>query len=265
MSGRARPTRSRRADLSQHFLRAGRAARLIAATSIDVSDFVIEIGAGRGALTRPLARRTRRLLAVEVDPHLARKLRMDLGDAAEVHNGDFLKLALPRHTYKIVGNLPYAITTRVITRLVDASVPPDDAWLVVQREPAHRLCGLPYTNESLWSLRLKPHWHVEIIDRLARTDFDPPPSVDSVVLWMSKRDRPLLGNHEWRLYLRIIESAYRHGGTLRQATRPWLSKLQLRRLARDLRFGIDDRPSSLTFEQWLGLFRFVNQSTERGH
>ncbi|MEJ2132910.1 MAG: hypothetical protein P8Y95_15115, partial [Gammaproteobacteria bacterium] len=109
-------------------------------------------------------------------------------------------------------------------------------------------------------LRLKPHWHLEVIDRLARTDFDPPPTVDSAFLWMSKRQRPLLAPRESRLYLRIVESAYRNGGSVRVALRAWLSKLQLRRLARDLRFDIDGQPSSLSFEQWLGLFRFVNHS-----
>ena len=135
--------------------------------------------------------------------------------------------------------------------------PPVDAWLIVQRELAQRLCGRPYTNETLWSLRLKPRWHVEILDRLKRTDFDPPPSVDSVVLWLSNRGRSLMTGSESRVYLGIIESAFQNGGTLRQAVRPWLSKIQFRRLATDLRFEVTAEPSSLQFEQWLGIVRFV--------
>jgi 23S rRNA (adenine-N6)-dimethyltransferase len=138
--------------------------------------------------------------------------------------------------------------------------PPDDAWLVVQREAAHRFCGRPYVAESLWSLRLKPSWHVEIVDRLRRTDFDPPPSVESVLLWLNRRDRPLLRDTERRIYQRFIELAFSGNRSIGQTTRPWLSKLEVQRLGRDLCFAPDAPPSMLAFEQWLGIVRFVHRT-----
>ncbi len=258
MSGRSRRTRPRRADLSQHFLCAACAARLVQATSIQSADFVVEIGAGRGALTRQLLKRTRHLRAVELDRYLVAKLVEQFGDSADVVAGDFLKLPLPEHPYKVVGNVPFSKSTDIVERLVAGPLPPEDAWLVVQREFAWRLCGLPFTAETLWSLRLKPFWHVEIVDRLRRTDFDPPPSVESVLLWLSRRGRPLLSESETTLYGEIIGSAFRGGnGTVRQALRPWLSKVQLRRLAADLKFEPNAYASSLLFEQWLGILRFL--------
>ena len=260
MSGRQRPTRTRRADLSQHFLRKARATRLIQATSISDSDFVIEIGAGRGALTEPLLRKAGRLLAIELDQYLAQKLSADFGGQVEILAADFLTIRLPEDLYKIVGNVPYSITTQIIRKLVEAPNPPTDGWLIVQRELAYRFCGRPYTSESLWSLRLKPYWHIEILDRLRRNDFDPPPSVDSVLLWLSHRGRPLLVGSESALYLEVIESAYRKGTTLKHAIRPWLSKIQIRRLASDLNFDLDEKPSALQFEQWLGIVRFIRNN-----
>ena len=180
MSGRSRSTRHRRANLSQHFLREDRANKLIQATSISNTDFVIEIGAGRGALTRPLAKRVKRLLAIEVDRFLANKLANEFSDSVEVFAGDFLTFDLPQYEFKVVGNLPYAITTEIIRKLVFANTPPIDSWLVVQKELAYRFCGAPYQSESLWSLRLKPSFHIEVIDRLDRKDFHPIPSADSV-------------------------------------------------------------------------------------
>ncbi len=249
----------RRAHLSQHFLRKGAtAARLIRSTSITDTDLVVEIGPGHGALTIPLARRAGRVIAVEIDTTLASKLRSKkLGGRVEIVDGDFLTTPLPLNRYKVVGNVPFARTTDIVRRLAEASNPPEDTWLTVQREAGHRFTGSPYVNETLWSLRLKPWWHVEIVDRLRRSDFDPPPSVESVFLWMSQRARPLLAESEGRVFMELIVGTYERGLSIRRTARRRLSNNQIRRLARDLRFEIDGQPSSLSFEQWLGIVRFI--------
>jgi 23S rRNA (adenine-N6)-dimethyltransferase len=250
----------RRADLSQHFLRKGAtAARLVHGTTISRSDLVVEIGAGRGALTLPLSRQANHVIAVEIDAALVASLRGQFDDRVVLVCGDFLQMPLPSAPYKAFGNVPFARTTDIVSKLVRAPNPPRDAWLVVQREAAHRFCGPPYLRESLWSLRLKPGWHVEIVDRLRRVDFDPPPSVESVLLWLHRRDRPLLAETEARVYEQLIERAYTANLSLSRTTGQWLSKLQLRRLANDLRFGYDCAPAQLGFEQWLGLVRYIDR------
>ncbi len=257
MSGRVRRTRARRADLSQHFLRTARAARLVQITSIDQSDFVIEIGAGRGALTEPLVHRAGKLRAVEIDRYLAGQLQHRYGQKVDVVAADFLSLELPDEPYKVIGNIPYARTTEIVRKLVGARSPPEEAWLIVQRELAWRFCGQPYGPESLWSLRLKPGWHVEILDRLSPNEFNPPPKVQSVLLWLSRRGHALLSPAERRVYDEVLAGVFSEGATIRQAFRPWLSKIQLRRLAEDLRFDLNADISTLVFEQWLGVVRFV--------
>ncbi len=142
----------------------------------------MEIGSGRGALTLPLSRVAQRVIAVEIDTTLIANLRSQFDDRIELVRGDFLQTPLPSAPYKVFGNVPFSRTTDIVSKLVRAPNPPRDAWQVVQREAAHRFCGPPYVRESLWSLRLKPAWHVEIVDRLRRVDFDPPPSVESVLL-----------------------------------------------------------------------------------
>ena len=228
-------------------------------TTISASDLVVEIGAGRGALTLPLSRRAGRVIAVEIDGALTAKLGEQFEGRIDIVNDDFLEVALPATAYKAFGNVPFSLTTDIVRKLVRAPNPPRDAWLVVQREAAHRFCGPPYVGESLWSLRLKPWWHVEIVDRLRRVDFDPPPSVESVLIWLSRRDRPLLGESEGRLYVSLVERAYAANQSLSNVTGQWLSKTELRRLAQDLRFGHECRPSMLGFEQWLGIVRFIDR------
>lgn len=256
MSGRRRPGRKRRAELSQHFLRDSSAKRLVHTTSISNADLVIEIGPGRGALTRHLIERARKVIAIEQDGYLAERLRGQLGTKAQIVTSDFLSYGLPADRYVVAANTPYGMSTQIIERLVAETNPPRDAWLVLQRELAYRMCGQPFAGESLWSLRLKPLWHLEIVDRLRRVEFDPPPSVDSVFVHFAHRIRPIISNGDRRLYEQWLSKVFAEGASVGKALRPSLSRVQLRRLAADLHFHLDSPPSELTFEQWLGIFRF---------
>lgn len=261
MSGRPRPTRGpRRAELSQHFLRATTAERIVRDLPLQPTDLVVEIGAGRGALTKPLSRRAGHVIAVEIDGYLAARLECRCAANVEVARADILTYALPCAAHSVVGNIPYAIGNDLVTRLVAADPAPTDLWLIVQREFAEQLCGRPYRRESQRSLALKPTWHVEVLERLKRTDFDPPPKVDSVLLHLQRRLRPLLAPPQQRLFERLTRHAIGGPPDLQRALRTWLSKVQLRRLGADLRFSVQSHPAELSFEQWLGVLRFVERA-----
>jgi 23S rRNA (adenine-N6)-dimethyltransferase len=219
---------------------------------------VVEVGGGRGALTKLLCERAGHLIAVEIDPHLATRLRREFSGRADIVESDFLALELPRDAYCLIGNIPYALSTEILRKIVEAPNPPTDAWLVVQREFGERLCGHPFGKESLWSHRLKPFWHVEIIDRLATKEFTPPPSVESVFLQLGLRARSIIREEEASAYDQLLHVGFGRP-TLSQSLKPLLSKIQLRRLASDYCFGVDDAPGSLMFEQWLGIFRFLQR------
>lgn len=258
MSGR--PRSRRRPELGQHFLRSDAlAASLVAKARLDSSDLVVEIGPGRGALTRALARRCARVIAVELDPELCRALRRELGaePRVEVVQGDFLDHPRPPPPYKVFGSVPYARTASIVRELTRGPAPPDDAFLVVQREAALRLAGRPRAPESQLSLSLRPWWQVEIVRALRRTDFAPPPRVDSVLLWLARRTRPLVCDAERSLYLRCVRSLFGGGGDIGRALRPFATRRQLDRLGRELRFDPAGPPSALSFDQWLAVFRFV--------
>ena len=260
MSGQRSRAR-RRPDLSQHFLK-GRtlASSLVEQAAISRNDLVVEIGPGRGALTRVLAKRCRRLVAVELDGRLLAGLRpvFQADPHVELVHGDFLSYDLPAGRYKAFGNIPYSRTAAVVRRLVNSEVPPDDAYLILQREAAERFAGTPLAAETLVSLLLKPWWQIEIVRRLRRADFDPPPAVDSVLLWLAKRTRPLVSHAEGRAYREFVSTSFgRRGNTVKRCLTEVFTGLQIARLAVDLRFRQGDPPSSLSFEQWLGLFRFL--------
>ena len=260
MSGRRFRTR-RRAELSQHFLKSrALAAKLVAQSSISEQDLIVEIGPGTGMLTRELADRCRHLIAVEIDQWFAKGL-LDVfsgNPRVKVVCDDFLKLRLPERPYKVFANVPFNRTADIVRRLVNAPLPPEDAYLIVQREAAERFAGWPYASETVASMLLKPWWHVEIAVRLNRTDFDPPPGVEVVLLWLARRPRPLVDQTHQQFYRRFMSDAFgRDGNTVRSSLKRYVTRAQIRRLAQDLSFDQATPPSSLSFDQWLGVFRFA--------
>ena len=268
MSAR-RDRSSRRPELAQHFLRGkGLASSLVSQARLTNEDVVLEIGPGRGILTGELAPRCRQVIAVELDPRLCHELCSRFHDQAHVSivEGDFLRYSLPDRTaYKVIGNIPFNLTAAIIQRLVNASTPPVDVFVTVQREAAERFAGAPFAPESLLSLLLKPWWQVEIARQLRRIDFDPPPRVDSALLWLARRTRPLIDASAAGAYRAFIDACFgRTGATVDRCLRPYFTHRQIRRLSRDLRFETADRPSSLSFDQWLALFRFRTLEADRG-
>ncbi|MEZ4588485.1 MAG: 23S ribosomal RNA methyltransferase Erm [Gemmatimonadales bacterium] len=252
----------RRPELSQHFLRSpALAASLVASAPVGPLDLVVEIGPGHGLLTHALARRCREVRGVELDGALCRELALRFRDEPRVSitQADFLHYPLPKTTaYKVVGNIPFNRTAAIVERVTRATPPPEDVYLVVQTEAARRFAGMPFAPESLVSLGLKPWWQIEIARRLARADFEPRPRVDSVVLWMARRPRPLVTDEERRAYHDFIGSSFgRTGNTVGRCLRGSFTREQVRQLARDLRFDLEVPPSRLSFDQWLGLFRFL--------
>lgn len=218
------------------------------------SDLVVEVGPGRGALTDPLARRAGRLLAVEIDATLVPPLRARYAEEphVEVVHADFLQTVIPAGA-RVVANLPYAITAAAVAH-VTAS-PAADAHLVVQREAAERFAGSPWGPETLPSLSLKPSWHIEVVRTLRREDFDPPPAVDSALLWFARRAPALLRPDELDRYRAFLRRTFGEARTLRAALERVFTRPQVARLRQDLSLDLDAPPSGASFDRWLALYR----------
>jgi len=137
--------------LGQHFI-SDRSIldRIAQAAELAAEDTVLEIGSGTGSLTRSLAVRCRRVIAVEIDRRLCEVLKEAVASYSnvEVVEGDILKIDLRglgvlNHKIKVVGNLPYYITTPIIMKLIREREQIEDMTLTVQREVAERLSAAP--------------------------------------------------------------------------------------------------------------------------
>jgi 16S rRNA (adenine1518-N6/adenine1519-N6)-dimethyltransferase len=181
--------------LGQHFLADRRyRARTAAALRLDESCVVLEIGAGRGALTELLAQHAGLVLAVEVDPPLAAVLREKFaGDQrVRVVEADILQLDLHRlmsesglPRAKVAGNLPYYITSPILLRLFGQAQLFEEIVVMVQLEVAERLAARPGSRDyGLLSVTAQYYTRPELLFRIPPGAFQPPPQVDSALVRM---------------------------------------------------------------------------------
>lgn len=180
--------------LGQHFLRdAGMVRTIIAKARFDPSDQVLEIGSGLGALTIPLASLVHQIVAVEKDPTLVERLMKrlaheDINNVRLIHD-DILKLDLVSinrpsgKRMKVIGNLPYNISSPFIEKLVENQDLVSRAVLMFQLEVARRLAASPGNKEfGAMSVLVQYHAHISPLLEVSKESFYPRPKVNSMVL-----------------------------------------------------------------------------------
>lgn len=243
---------------SQNFLRSSRLVRaLVQRSSLTKEDVVLDIGAGDGILTEELALRSKRVEAIEKDLSLCTILKNRFAEArnVNVHCGNVLQYALPLHSYKVFANIPYTLTAAIMRKLFDATNPPTDAYLIMQREAAQKYAGRPYGPETLVSLIRKPWFDFRILHTFRKTDFHPVPAVTSVLVRTRKRKHALVSDENKMCYQDFIAYGFlSNKSNLKKTYAPIFGYERFKRLARELRFSIAAKPTDISFEQWLKLF-----------
>lgn len=246
---------------TQNFLKDPRlVAMLLNESSIAPGDTVYEIGPGKGIITHQLARRCRRLIAIEKDPRLAALLRQQFSASPHVtiHTADFLDYPLPHQPYKVFANIPFNITAAIIAKLTTADHPPTDAYLAMQAEAAATLLGQPH--ETLRSILLKPWFAPEIIHHFQRLDFAPQPRVDVVMLRLRKRGPPLIAPKHSQTFRDLITYAFTsREPTLAATLKTLFTGPQRKHISKTIGLAADATPTALTFDQWLQLFHCFTQ------
>ena len=161
--------------LSQNFLvNRELVKKLVRGSSISASDTVLEIGSGTGTITCELLQITPHVIPIEKDPKLTN------------HPQDFLTFSLPKTPYKVFSNIPYSITGAIVRKLLLASNPPQDCYLIMQSEAAAKFMIQPKAN-TMAAVLYYPIWDIRTIHHFARTDFSPIPAVDSVLVHFTPR------------------------------------------------------------------------------
>jgi 23S rRNA (adenine-N6)-dimethyltransferase len=187
----------------------------VRAAGVSADDLVVDIGAGTGRLTAELARVARRVIAVEPDQALARRLAGRWTNV-DVVEADVVDVALPDEPFSVVANLPFGRTTDILHLLLDdPRVRLRTALLVVQWEVAVRH-GVPWPssrNGVIWTA----FYSARVARRLPARAFVPPPAVDAGVLVFERRREPLVPVERAEAFARFVAQGFRRGLRGRQA------------------------------------------------
>lgn len=147
----------------------------------------MEIGAGKGIITKQLVTRAKQVLAIEVDEQLAKQLQNNFADVKNltIINDDFLAWQLPTTPYKVFSNIPFNLTAEIIKKLTTDRVNFLSAYLIVQEKAAWRFTF--DKGQTQIAILLSALFDCQIIAKLKRTDFKPVPKVNIVMLKLAKR------------------------------------------------------------------------------
>src|SRR6266853_174551 len=283
-------TSPRKPKLGQHFLADESAALRIVDALGDVSDAtVLEIGPGRGAITDLLARTSRRLIAVELDRVLSAQLRMkfSMQPNVEIIEGDILTIELDTvfgakpgslrtglnfapEPARVIGNLPYYITSDILLRLLEYHRYFSTIVIMVQKEVADRLAASPGNRDyGLVSATAQIYGRVEQLFTLPPEAFSPPPKVHSSVvrLTIAPRQQELglhtdgTSNHAFIDFLKLSFGQKRK--TLWNNLKSKYAEADLRAALAEAKVKSTARAETLSLEQSAGLFHALRNSRDR--
>ncbi len=244
--------------------------RIIEAAAIESSDQVLELGAGTGVLTRELAERARRVVAVELERDM---LELLAETTREYTNVELLARNLlyvdpmelfGQTTYKLVANLPYYITAPTFRHFLESSNPPNVLVVMVQYEVAQRIVAGP-GDLSLLGVSVQFYGRPRIIARVPARAFYPAPKVDSAILRVDVSSHAPLAPEERDRFFRVVQAGFSE--RRKQLHNALTSGLHYKNeIVRDwlARAAIDPsrRAETLSIEEWLRLWREVERSRE---
>lgn len=263
-----------RKGLGQHFLIDEAVLGLIIETAqLASDDVVIEVGPGLGVLTRELAKRAGRVIAIELDDNLAALLKENLSTARNVNvvNQDVLKTDVPALLqdvkaagYKVVANLPYYITSPVLRHFLEAEIKPQSMVVMVQKEVAEEIAAQP-GRMSLLSLGIQLYGKPEIIGKVPAESFYPAPAVGSAVLKVTPYFKPPVEIADTEGFFKLARagfSAARKQMANSLAKGLGISKEETQDLLAKADISSQRRAETLSLEEWARLWRIYSGAKE---
>lgn len=234
---------------------------LLNKTDIDSKDTVVEIGAGTGVITGQLLDKVKKVIAIEYDKDLVDELYRSFSKYSnlEIVKTDFLTWKLPSYPYKVFSNIPFNITADIITKLLESENSPESTYLIMQDKAAERFIGEPVGDNSQASILLKPFFDMGIVTKINRDQFEPRPSVNTVLAKFIKKEYPLIKYENWQEYRDFVIYGYNQWKpTILEAFGEVFSYKQSKIIKRN--FGVGGmKPSELNIEQWVKVFETYKQ------
>ena len=181
--------------------------KIISIINPNSNDIILEIGPGKGALTIPLSKKIKKLYAVEIDPLLVKYLKSKKINNTDIINKDILKTDLNSYneSTKIIGNLPYYITSPIIFKMIENNV--NRMFFMVQKEVAERIVSVHNNkNYSRISVMVQTFYNCEINYSISKNVFIPKPKVNSAIIKFKKKD---ISNIDYKKYSNFVKAAFK--------------------------------------------------------
>jgi 23S rRNA (adenine-N6)-dimethyltransferase len=232
----------------------------VAGADVRPSELVLDVGAGGGRLTEPLAASGARVHAIEVDPAWAAHLRERFRAAPNVTvmEADALRARLPDEPFRVLANLPFHVTTPILRRLLDdPAVPLARADVLVEWEVARKraLCWPSTLLSVLWGAS----YELVVVRRIPAACFEPRPDADAGLLRIVRRAEPLVLPAEIARFRALVEAGFRtRKPSLRSALAPAVPERVFKRLARELGLDTAATARDLDLHQWAALLAAVS-------
>ena len=277
---------TKKPKLGQNFLSdLGAAERIIDALGDVGQKLVVEIGPGQGALTKTLAKRAGRLIAIELDRLLATELRYTYSrfPNVEILEGDILKIdfrtvlhrtigplndlrPLKPSRASVIGNLPYYITSDILLRLFEFHDQFDAIVIMVQREVADRIATTPGSRDyGLLSATAQLYCGVDNLFTLPPNAFSPPPKVHSSVLRLTVQPRFKELNVEAKTFIPFLKAAFAmKRKTLLNNLKPLYSSAQIKAALEQTGIRSDARAEAMSLEEMASLFQQLGRKVTGG-
>lgn len=235
--------------------------QLIETASLQSAETVLEIGAGKGGLTFPIAEQAGKVIAVEVDADFVEALRVKAKDCPKIKiiQGDIREMRLPVGPFCVVANIPFSITTAILEKLLGAEGRGfRRGALILERGAARR-----FTKDSTLDPRLlmwRMNFQFEMRTVVPRTHFAPPPRVDAAIVRIVRRESPLIPAQEGKRFLAFAAYVLREPRRLTaDALKGIFTPAQLKTALKNARIDREHAVALLSLQQWATLFHAMRQ------
>jgi len=233
--------------------------KIIQAADLKKDDIVLEIGPGLGILTKELAEKAGKVIAVEKDKRMIEILKENIGDVENVRvvKNDILKtnhLPLITNHYKVVANIPYYITSPIIRMFLESKNPPKQIVLLIQKEVAQRICAQP-PKMNLLAVSVQFYAEPKIINYVSQKSFWPRPKVDSAIIKISQicTNLPQISRIRFFKTVKAGFSAPRKQLINNLSKGLKKNKAEIKKILLDCGFNLKARPGDLSVEDWVEL------------
>ena len=248
---------------SQNFLHSTKLVEdLLFQSNLTKDDFIVEIGPGKGIITKALSKICKTVNAIEYDSTLANKLSNEFKNSnVYIIEMDFLKYNLPNHKYKVFSNIPFNMTASILNKLLGSENPPLDTFLIMQYEAFLKYAGEPFYKESYKSLLYKPFFNTGILYKFNKFDFKPTPNANIILGQFSYKgsaDISLKDRDVWKDFLSFI--FLEKGSTFKEKTKRIFSYKQQKIISKENEINDNLNISNWSYEFWLKIFNLYNSN-----